>query len=408
MTVIILVIGLAVGALVGWLAATSRLLRQLTAEREQLQVEREARVAAETRLEEAGKRLEAQRSLVDEATAKLGDTFKALSSDALRGNSQAFVDSAKQTLEPLRDALKRYEEYLHAIESERQRAYGSLDAQLKQLATTEQQLQRETGNLVNALRRPQVRGRWGEMTLRRAVELAGMVEHVDYAEQPSVESDGGRLRPDMVVRLPGGRQVLVDAKVSLDGYLRALECNDDDSRNACLTQHCRQMKDHIQALSQKSYWGQFEPTPEFVVMFVPGESFLQAACAVDSALIDQAMESRVVPASPTTLVALLRAVAYGWRHEQMEENAQKISDLGRQLYERMRTFAGYMSIVGKRLDSASEAYNQAVGSLESRVLPTARRFQELGAAAGAEIPELEPADTRARRLTAPEVGEGDS
>ncbi len=396
MTAIVLIIGLVVGAFVGWLAASSRLLRLLSAERE-------LKVAAETRLDEVGKQLETQRSLIDEATTKLSDTFKALSSDALRNNSQAFVDSAKQTLEPLRDALKRYEDYLHDIERQREQAYGSLANQLTQLATSEQQLQRETTNLVNALRRPQVRGRWGELTLRRAVELAGMSEHVDYDEQPSVETDAGRLRPDMIVRLPGGRQVLIDAKVSLDGYLKALECNDDDSRNQCLMLHCRQMKDHIKALSVKSYWEQFTPTPEFVVMFVPGESFLQAACTVDNTLIEQAMQGGVVLASPTTLVALLRAVAYGWRHEQMEENAQKISELGVQLYERMRVFTNHMSAVGKRLDSATEAYNQAVGSLESRVLPTARRFQELGAAAGAEIVELEPADTRARQLSAPEA-----
>jgi DNA recombination protein RmuC len=208
----------------------------------------------------------------------------------------------------------------------------------------------------------------------------------------------------MVVRLPGGRQVVVDAKVSLEGYLSALECSDEDKRTACLAQHCRQMKDHIQSLSLKSYWEQFEPTPEFVVMFVPGEAFLQAACAVDATLIEQAMQNRVVPASPTTLVALLRAVAYGWRQEQITENAQRISELGAQLYDRMRVFANHMSAVGKRLDSATEAYNQAVGSLESRVLPTARRFQELGAAAGAEIAELAPADTRARELSAPEAG----
>ncbi len=394
--VLLVIVGVVVGAALGWFAARSRVFREL-------QTEREGRVAAETRVQEIEKQIEAQRALVDEATTRMGDVFKALSSDALRNNSQAFVDSAKQTQEPLREALKRYDDYLHSIESERQRAYGSLDAQLKQLATTEQQLQRETTNLVNALRRPQVRGRWGELTLRRAVELAGMVERVDFDEQESTATDGGRLRPDMIVRLPGGRQVVVDAKVSLEAYLSSLECNDEESRVACLADHCRQMKAHIQALSQKGYWEQFEPTPEFVVMFVPGESFLQAACAVDSALIDQAMQSRVVPASPTTLVALLRAVAYGWRHEQMEENAQKISELGRQLYDRMRVFTGHMSAVGKRLDSATEAYNQAVGSLESRVLPTARRFQELGAASGAEIEGLEQADTRARELSAPEA-----
>jgi DNA recombination protein RmuC len=397
---LMLIVGLAVGAVVGWLLANARLFRQFQEEREQ-------RVAAETRLEEMQRQLEAQRSLVDEATAKLGDTFKALSSDALRSNSQAFVDSAKQTLEPLREALKRYEDHLREIEGERRQAYGSLENQLKQLAASEQQLQRETSNLVNALRRPQVRGKWGELTLRRAVELAGMSEHVDFSQQVSAEADSGRLRADMIVHLPGGRQVVVDAKVSLDAYLNAIEAVDEQQRQTSFASHCRQMKDHIRQLATKSYWEQFEPTPEFVVMFVPGESFLHAACAVDNAIIEQAMQDGVVLASPTTLVALLRAVAYGWRQEQIAKSAQQVSDLGSQLYERVRTFLGHLVDVGKRLDSTADAYNKAVGSLESRVLPSARRFRELGAAGGDELPEMDTVDTRARQLTAPEAGEGE-
>jgi len=398
--VILVIIGLAVGVAVGYLFANSRLFRQF-------QEEREARVAAETRLAEIEKQLEAQKSLVDEATAKLGDTFKALSSDALRNNAQAFVDSAKQTLEPLRDALTRYEDHIREIERQRQQAYGSLENQLKSLATSEQQLQRETTNLVNALRRPQVRGRWGELTLKRAVELAGMSEHVDYSEQVSTDTDGGRLRPDMVVRLPGGRQVVVDAKVSLDAYLNALECSDDESRDSCLAQHCRQMKEHIRQLSAKSYWEQFEPTPEFVVMFVPGESFLQAACSVDNAIIEQAMQEGVVLASPTTLVALLRAVAYGWRQEQIAKSAQQVSGLGRELYDRLRTFLGHFTKIGRQLDSAAKSFNAAVGSLEHMVLPQARKFRDLGAATGDELPELEPLETQTRQLTAPEATDDD-
>jgi len=398
MDVVLVIIGLAVGAAVGYLFASSRLFRQF-------QEEREARVAAETRLAEMEKQLEAQKSLVDEATSKLGDTFKALSSDALRNNAQAFVDSAKQTLEPLRDALKRYETQIQEIERQRQQAYGSLESQLKSLATSEQQLQRETSNLVNALRRPQVRGRWGELTLKRAVELAGMSEHVDYSEQVSMTTDEGRLRPDMLVRLPGGRQVVVDAKVSLDAYLSALECSDEESRQACLTQHCRQMKDHIRQLAAKSYWEQFEPTPEFVVMFVPGESFLQAACAVDNAIIEQAMQDGVVLASPTTLVALLRAVAYGWRQEQIAKSAQEVSNLGRDLYDRIRVFLGHFTKIGRQLDSATKSFNSAVGSLEHMVLPQARKFRELGAATGDELPELEPLETQSRQLTAAEADE---
>jgi len=393
--VIVLIVGLLVGGLVGWLLANARLFGRF-------HVEREQRVAAETRLEEIEKQLEAQRSLVEEAKAQLGDTFKALSSDALRENAQTFVDRAKEAMAPLGDALKRYEDHIREIETARQQAYGSLGEQLKSLLASEQQLQRETGNLVTALRRPQVRGRWGELTLRRAVELAGMSDHVDYEEQVTAQSEAGRLRPDMIVYLPAGRQVVVDAKVPLDAYLSALEAQDDEARQACLTQHCQQIRAHIRALSAKSYWEQFEPTPEFVVMFVPGESFLQAACEVDHTLIEDGMKERVVLASPTTLVALLRAVAYGWRQEKIAESAQEVSNLGREMHDRIRVFVDHLRGLGNGLRRATEAFNSAVGSLESRVLPTARRFRELGAAAGDEISELEPIDTRSRQLAEPE------
>jgi len=397
---ILLIIGLAVGTLVGYLFANSRLFRQF-------QEERERRVEAETRLAEVEKQREAERSLLEDAKAQLSDTFKALSSDALRSNSQAFVDSAKQTLEPLREALKRYEDHIREIESQRRQDYGSLDSQLKQLAASEQQLQRETTNLVNALRRPQVRGRWGELTLKRAVELFGMTEHADYSEQVSTDTDAGRLRPDMIVHLPDGGQVVVDAKVSLDGYLNALECTDEAERSACLTQHCQQMKEHIRQLSAKSYWDQFEPTPEFVVMFVPGESFLQAACSVDSDLYIDALQRNVVVAGPSTLFAVLRAVALGWRQEQIAKSAQEVSGLGRDLYDRLRTFLGHFTKIGRQLDSATKSFNSAVGSLEQMVLPQARKFRDLGAATGEELPELEPLETQPRQLTAPEAAETD-
>jgi len=393
--VIALIVGLLVGGLVGWLLASARLFGRF-------QVEREQRVAAETRLEEIEKQLDAQRSLVEQAKAQLGDTFKALSSDALRENAQTFVDRAKEAMAPLGEALKRYEDHIREIETARQQAYGSLGEQLKSLLASEQQLQRETGNLVTALRRPQVRGRWGELTLRRAVELAGMSDHVDYEEQVTAQGEAGRLRPDMIVNLPAGRQVVVDAKVPLDAYLSALEAQDDEARQACLTQHCQQIRTHIRALSAKSYWEQFEPTPEFVVMFVPGESFLHAACEVDHTLIEDGMRDRVVVASPTTLVALLRAVAYGWRQEKIAQSAQEVSNLGREMHDRIRVFVDHLRGLGNSLRRATEAFNSAVGSLESRVLPTARRFRELGVAAGDEISELEPIDTRSRQLAEPE------
>jgi DNA recombination protein RmuC len=235
-----------------------------------------------------------------------------------------------------------------------------------------------------------------------------MSEHVDFSQQVSAESDEGRLRPDMIVHLPAGRQVVVDAKVSLEAYLDAVEAADDDTRRAALTQHCRQIRDHIRQLAQKSYWAEFEPTPEFVVMFVPGESFLHAACSVDNAIIEEAMREGVVLASPTTLVALLRAVAYGWRQEQLAENAMKISSLGSELYDRVRTFASHLAEMGKRLTSTTQAYNKAIGSLESRVLPTARRFRELGAAGGDDLPEPQPVETSTRQLAAPEVSDEES
>ncbi len=232
-----------------------------------------------------------------------------------------------------------------------------------------------------------------------------MSEHVDFSQQVSADTDVGRLRPDMIVHLPAGRQVVVDAKVSLEAYLSGLEATSEDARNDCLGQHCRQIREHVRQLSSKSYWEQFEPTPEFVVMFVPGESFLHAACSVDGSLIEEAMQERVVLASPTTLVALLRAVAYGWRQEQIAASAQEISGLGRELYDRIRVFVGHFVSVGKNIQRATAAYNQAVGSLESRVMPSARRFRELGAAGGEEIPQLDPVDTRPRELAAPERGD---
>lgn len=416
MEIVWLLLGLVAGGAVGWLWSSVRSGQQLgtlrTASEAQLQqasaqtqAEREARIAADTRLEETNKRIEAQRALLDEATARMSETFKAISSDALQTNSQSFITSAKQTLEPLQQLLNRYEQQLSVIESERQRAYGSLEKQLTQLAVSEQQLQRETTNLVHALRRPQVRGRWGELSLRRAVELAGMSEHVDFSEQVSTETEGGRLRPDMIVHLPGGRDIVVDAKVSLEGYLNALEALDEQARGVCIADHCRQMKDHIRGLSAKNYWDQFPSVPEFVVMFVPGESFLEAACSVDNMLIENAMENRVVVASPTTLVALLRAVAYGWRHEQIEENAQQISELGAELYRRVRTFLGHFAKIGRELESANEAYNAAVGSLERNVLPQARRFKDLGAASGDDVPEITSLDLTPRQLTVPEMEE---
>jgi len=407
MNALLVIIGVVAGLAIGWLAANARALKRAQADRDQAQSEREQRLTAETRLQEVEKQLEAQKGLLEEARTQLSDTFKALSSDALQANSQAFVERAKQTLEPVQEALRRYEDHIRELERARQQAYGGLEEQIKNLLASEQQIQRETSSLVSALRQPQVRGRWGELTLHRVVELAGMSEHCDYVEQESVEAEGGRRRPDMIVNLPAGRQVVIDAKCALDAYLSAVEASDESVRKAGLARHCQQLRDHMNALAQKSYWDQFAAAPEFVVMFVPGESFLAAAVDVDPNLIEDGLEKKVLLASPINLIALLRAIAYGWRQEQVAKSAQEVSDLGRSLYDRLSTFLGHLSNVGKRLKNATEAFNQAVGSLETRVLPSARRFRDLGAATSAEIPELEPVDTQPRQLAAPEASEED-
>jgi len=403
--------------------------RDCAALREKLEAETSARVRAETEHAESLRHLEEQRALLAEARDKLSDTFKALSNDALKSNNQAFLELARKSLEalvaeargdlgkrqeavkaliqPLADMLKRYEQQVSALEQQRQRAYGSLEEQLRALAGTHQQLERETRNLVNALRTPQVRGRWGEISLHRVVELAGMSEHCDYSEQVSVRSENGRLRPDMVVHLPAGRQIIVDAKVALDAYLSALSAESDEERIGHLKRHAQQMRNHMRELAQKSYWDQFEVSPEFVVMFIPGESFFRAAIDYDPTLIEDGMRDGVVLATPTTLIALLRAVAYGWRQEQLAKNAQVVSDLGRQLYDRLRTLAQHFQDLGKGLERAQQAYNRAVGSLEARVFPAARRFKDLGIASGEEIPTVEQLDTTPRVLNPPAPDEDD-
>jgi DNA recombination protein RmuC len=388
-------IALVAGLALGWLLASSRGLRQVQAEREQ-------RVTAQTRLEEMTKQLAAQKWLLEEARAQLGDTFKALSADALQANSQAFVERAQQTVAPLQEALRRYEDHLRELEQVRQRAYGGLEEQIRSLAVAEQQLQRETSNLVTALRRPEVRGRWGQVALHRVVELAGLTEHCDFSEQVTASGEAGRLQPDMIVHLPGGRDVVVDSKVPLDAYLDAQAAGDDETRKACIGRHCRQIRQHVNALAAKAYWAQFPTAPEFVVMFVPEESFLSAAALADLTLIEDGMQKRVFLATPITLIAMLSTVAHSWREAQMAASAQEVRELGRALYDRMCTFATHLANVGRRLGSATEAYNSAVGSLLSRVLPSARRFRELGAGTTAELTEPEPVDTRPREVAAPE------
>ncbi len=366
-------------------------------------------------------KLELVTNASERANEDLRDAFKSLASDALKSNNSSFLVIAEETLKrfqsqargdlearqkavadlvaPVRDSLNKVDAQIQQMEVARGDAYGELRAQVQSLISTQKELQSETGNLVRALRTPNVRGRWGEIQLRRVVEIAGLLSYCDFTEQESVTTETGRLRPDLVVKLPGGKNVVVDAKTPLQAFLDAFETSDEEARRACLANHARQVRDHMKTLAGKNYWEQFDPTPEFVVMFLPGETFFSAALEQDSSLIEQGVLSRVIPASPTTLIALLKAVNYGWNQEKLARNAQQISALGKELHDRLRLLAAHITQVGTGLDRAVESYNKAVGSLESRVLVSARKFAELGASVADDIPELEPIETTARALS---------
>jgi DNA recombination protein RmuC len=394
--------------------------QELAALRTRLESEIQARTKAESSLLEERKRLEEQRSLLSEAHEKLKDTFHSLAAQALNTNNQSFLELAKSTLEkyqtdarrdleqrekavenlvsPIKSSLEKVDAQIQQIEKTRAAAYGDLTSQVRSLIGSQEKLQSETSKLVTALRAPNVRGRWGEIQLRRVVEIANMINYCDFEEQVNVTTIDGRLRPDLIVKLPGGKNVVVDAKAPLQAYLNSLDAQDDDHRRMHLAQHARQIREHMNKLSSKGYWEQFQPTPEFVVMFLPGETFFSAALESDPALIEEGVMQKVIPASPTTLIALLRAVAYGWTQERLAENAQEISQLGKDLYDRLCTYASYMENIGKSLDRAVDQYNKAVGSLESRVMVSARKFTELGPAVSNELPEFERIEKVTRKL----------
>ncbi len=365
-------------------------------------------------------------AVLEQAQTLLADSFKALSAEALRHNNQSFLDLAKETLSsfqeqakgdldkrqaaiseivaPVRQSLEKMDGQIQEMERSRAGAYEGLKQQVLSLLQTQTELRTETGNLVRALRTPAARGRWGEIQLRRVCEMAGMLDHCDFYEQTSVEAAGGRLRPDLTVKLPGGKTIVVDAKTPLDGYLDGIQGAEETVRQDGLARHARHVREHMRQLGAKAYWDQFEDTPEFVVLFLPGENFFSAALEQDPTLIEAGIDHRVILATPTTLIALLRAVAYGWRQERLADNAREISGLGSELYKRLCDLGGHMERLGGQLEKAVSCYNGAVGSLESRVLVSARRFRDLDIGPeGLDIPLLEPLDQAPRQIQAPEL-----
>ncbi len=385
-----------------------------------------ARAALEAQLKAEQKAAADKLALLDDAQQKLSNAFAALSAEALKSNNQSFLDLAKSTLEtyqqsakgdlekrqtaidhtlkPVQESLQRVDAIIAEMEKNRTSAYAALAEQVRALSDGQTALRSETSNLVRALRAPVVRGRWGEIQLKRVVEIAGMLNYCDFNEQPSVQTEEGRLRPDLLIRQPGGKNIVVDAKAPLEAYLNSLEAPDDQSRREWLKVHAQNVRTHINNLARKSYWDQFKQTPEFVIMFLPGEMFFSAALEGDPSLIETGVAQRVIPASPTTLIALLRAVSYGWRQESIAKEAQAISTLGSELYKRLSDMSKHFFLMGKSLGSAVEAYNRAVGSLESRVLVTARKFKDYEAlGVDTELEPAAPIEVSARTLQAPEM-----
>jgi len=374
--------------------------------RADLETQHQARVQAETRLEAEQKNLADQRRLLEEAEVRLKDAFAALSAEALKEGRKQFLDQAGEHLKPMHNDLKElvneYKKRLVEIEKARNEAYGNLQSYLDGLREAQEGLRTQTTKLETALRgSTRVRGQWGQLALKRVVELAGMSKHCDFDEQASTETEEGRQVPDLTVRLPDDRLVVVDAKAPFDAYYEAVEASDEASRKGAMTRHAKAVKGHVRALAQKAYWNQFKNTPEFVVLFLPGESFYSAALEVDPDLMEYAFRHNVVLASPATLIALLKAVAHGWRQQEMAENAQRIGQTGRELYERLCVFLGHFAKIGDGLDRALKAYNEAVGSFERRVRPQARELAEQSAS-GKELPEPERVETPRRSLPEPE------
>ncbi len=405
--------GLLLGAIVTWLVARSRqkrleehnrLLESRIKDQEALQTERDAAYEA--------------------ATSRLATAFSDLSNQSLKANSETFLRLAEQNLgaqqekakrelgdreqaverlvKPIREALTQSQQQIAALEKARSEAYGGIKSQLESMQISQRSLAQETQNLVNALRRPEVRGRWGEITLRRLVELAGMVEHCDFQEQVHTSAEDKVIRPDMIVRMPDQRELVVDVKTPLDAYLEAAEAKDDSQRQLGLKRHARNVREHIRKLASKAYWEQFSNSPEFVILFIPGDQFLSAALSEEPDLIESALSQHIILATPTSFVALLKAVAYGWRQLALADNAQEIRKLAEDLYGRLGTFVSHLNRVGKQLNSSVENYNRAVGSLERKVLPGARKFVELGVHTKKEIEAVETLESLPRTIVEPQ------
>ena len=447
---LVTLLGMSAGFLLAWIlgAPTRRLLAEHAAgraaaealaaripalerdlEHQRITLERRQAEISEltARAEEQGAATAEKLRLLSDAEASLSNAFKAMSAQALEANNQNFLHLATASLEkfqqkahgdlearekavdalvlPIRESLQKVDGRLVEMERLRESAYSALNEQLRGLVETHiPMLRSETSNLVKALRQPNVRGRWGEMQLRRVVEMAGMVEHCDFLEQHSSSTEDGCLRPDLVVKLPGGKQIVVDAKAPVSAYLEAVEAPDEETRQAQLIRHAQQVRSHMTSLGRKSYWEAFKPTPEIVVMFLPGEMFFSAALEQDRELIEFGVNEKVVAATPTTLIALLRSVAYGWRQEALALNAQQVAQNGKDLYERVLTLASHWGDMGSKLEGAVAAYNKSVVSMESRLLVTARKFRDLKAAPeDKEIESLEPIETLPRALQAPEM-----
>jgi len=409
MLIVLILTAALAGALIAYLLR-EKVIRRLEKENSELSLNLELEKKQQKQLDE----------ILQQTQAQLANTFNQLSNEALSRNNNSFLKLAEENLKrfqseakadlsskekaieqlvkPINEALQQTTKQIHDIEKERKESYGSLRTTIDQMTKSQQQLQLETQNLVQALRRPEVRGQWGEMTLRRLAELSGMVAHCDFFEQTHTATENGSIRPDMIVKLPEKRDIIVDAKTPLDAYLSAIQAKDDSERQRELKRHAQIIRSRVRELARKNYWSEYSNSPEFVVLFIPGEQFLSAALEVDPALLEDSMSQNIILATPTNFIALLRAVSYGWKQQALAENAENIRELGETLYKRLSTFGNHLSKLGNSLGSTVNHFNSAVGSLERQVLPGARKFTEMGISSKSDITDLPPVEQQPRQV----------